>query len=205
MADANLFPDEAGFTPRPAWQVIEAARRQYLTGELTIPTTPATKIFLSDGQVYFAERSTDGTLPIRLMMEGVITREQMQRGMVIVNGIEHVGRMFDADPSIDRGFGRAVCRTVHRRCDDRCCEHRRRRIRNGLVSTAPERHRPLVSAQRPGLRSPQRARGNPVDPHPFSARRVYRQAGGQAGEGVSRPARSRRRRSPKSERKSEQR
>jgi hypothetical protein len=102
VADAKLFPDEAGFTPRPAWQVIEAARRQYLTGELTLPTTPATRIFMRDGLVYFAERSTDGALPIRLMMEGVITREQMQRATVIVNGVEHVGRMFDADPTIDR-------------------------------------------------------------------------------------------------------
>ena len=102
MADANLFPDEAGFTPRPAWQVIEAARRQYLTGELTLQTTPATRIYLRDGQVYFAERASDGALPIRLMMEGVITRDQMQRGTVIVNGVEHVGRMFEADPTIDR-------------------------------------------------------------------------------------------------------
>jgi hypothetical protein len=102
VADANLFPDEAGFTPRPAWQVIEAARRRYLTAELTLPTTPATRIYLRDGLVYFAERASDGTLPIRLMMEGVITREQMQRGTVIVNGVEHVGRMFDADSTIDR-------------------------------------------------------------------------------------------------------
>lgn len=102
MADTNLFPDEASFTSRPAWQVIEAARRRYLTGELTLPTSPTTRIFLRDGMVYFAERSSDGALPIRLMMEGVITREQMQRGTVIVNGVEHVGRMFDADPTIDR-------------------------------------------------------------------------------------------------------
>ncbi len=102
VADTNLFPDQASFTPRPAWQVIEAARRQYLTGELALPTNPATRIFLRDGMVYFAERSSDGTLPVRLMMEGVITREQMQRGTVIVNGVEHVGRMFDADPTIDR-------------------------------------------------------------------------------------------------------
>ena len=98
----NLFPDETDFTPRPAWQVIEAARRQYLTGELTLHTAPTTRVFMRDGMVYFAERSTDGALAIRLMMEGVITREQMQRGTVIVNGVEHVGRMFDADPSIDR-------------------------------------------------------------------------------------------------------
>jgi len=102
VADANLFPDEAGFTPRPAWQVIEAARRRYLTGELTLPTTPPTRIYLRDGMVYFAERTSDGSLPIRLMMEGVITRGQMQRGTVIVNGVEHVGRMFESDPSIDR-------------------------------------------------------------------------------------------------------
>ncbi len=102
MADANLFPDEAGFTPRPAWQVIEAARRRYLTGELTLPTTPPTRVFLRDGMVYFAERTSDGALPIRLMVEGVITRSQMQRGTVIVNGVEHVGRLFDADPTIDR-------------------------------------------------------------------------------------------------------
>jgi hypothetical protein len=102
VADANLFPDEAGFSPRPAWQVIEAARRRYLTGELTIPTTPATRVFLRDGLAYFAERSSDGSLPIRLMVEGVITREQMQRGTVIVNGVEHMGRLFDSDPSIDR-------------------------------------------------------------------------------------------------------
>ena len=98
----NLFPNETDFSPRPAWQVIEAARRQHLTGELTLQTAPTTRVFMRDGVVYFAERSTDGALAIRLMMEGVITREQMQRGTLIVNGVEHVGRMFDADPSIDR-------------------------------------------------------------------------------------------------------
>jgi hypothetical protein len=102
MVDAILFPDEADFAARPAWQVIEAARRLYLTGELTLPTNPPTHVYLRDGVVYFAERSSDGALQIRLMMEGVISREQMQRGTVIVNGIEHVGRMFDADPTIDR-------------------------------------------------------------------------------------------------------
>ena len=82
--------------------MIEAARRQCLTGELTLPTNPSTKIYLRDGAIYFAERSSDGGLPIRLMMEGVINREQMKRGTVIVNGVEHVGRMFDNDPTIDR-------------------------------------------------------------------------------------------------------
>jgi hypothetical protein len=97
----NLFPHEVGFTPRPAWQVIEAARHQCLTGELELPTDPPTRIYLRDGVVYFADR-TDCSLPVRLMREGVINREQMHRGTLIVNGVEHIGRMFDADPTIDR-------------------------------------------------------------------------------------------------------
>ena len=73
-----------------------------LSGELTLTTEPPTRIYLRDGVVYFAERSSDCTLPIRLMIEGVINRQQMLRGTVTVNGIEHIGRMFDADPTIDR-------------------------------------------------------------------------------------------------------
>jgi hypothetical protein len=99
---ADLFANEGDFTPRPAWQVIEAARRQVLTGELSLATTPATRIFLRDGQVYFAERSTDGGLGVRLLVEGVITRQQMGKGALLVSGVEHLGRMFQRDNSIDR-------------------------------------------------------------------------------------------------------
>ncbi|MDP2292651.1 MAG: hypothetical protein Q8M22_15795 [Actinomycetota bacterium] len=99
---ADLFPDEGEFSPRPAWQVIEAARRQLLTGELTLATTPATHVYLRDGQVYFAERSTDGGLGVRLLVEGVITRQQMGKGALLVSGVEHLGRMFQRDTTIDR-------------------------------------------------------------------------------------------------------
>ena len=99
---ADLFASDSGFTPRPAWQVIEAARRQLLTGELSLATTPTTHVYLRDGQVYFAERTTDGGLGVRLLVEGVITRQQMGRGALLVSGIEHLGRMFQRDPSIDR-------------------------------------------------------------------------------------------------------
>ena len=156
VADANLFPDEAGFSPRPAWQVIEAARRRYLTGELTLPTTPATRIFLRDGLVYFAERTSDGTLPIRLMMEGVITREQMQRGTVIVNGVEHVGRMFDSDPTIDRASVELCAELFTDDVMIVVANERRPGLRDDSVSSAPQRHRPLVSAQRAGHRTPER-------------------------------------------------
>jgi hypothetical protein len=100
--DVDLFDQGALATTRPAWQVIEAARRRYLTGLLVLDTKPITNVYLRDGQVYFADRSTDGGLGVRLLVEGVITREQMQRSTLMVGGVEHLGRMFDRDSTIDR-------------------------------------------------------------------------------------------------------
>ena len=51
------------------WQVIEAARRQGLTGELSLATAPTTIVYLRDGEVYFAERSTDSGLGVRLLAD----------------------------------------------------------------------------------------------------------------------------------------
>jgi hypothetical protein len=82
--------------------VIEAARRQMLTGELSLATAPTTHVYLRDGQVYFAERTTDGGLGVRLLVEGVITRQQMGKGALLVSGVEHLGRMFQRDSTIDR-------------------------------------------------------------------------------------------------------
>lgn len=98
----DLFDLGTAPGPRPAWQVIEAARRRYLTGQLVLDTDPVTNIYLRDGQVYFAERTSDGALPVRLMVEGVITRAQMQKATLQVSGVEHLGRMFERDETIDR-------------------------------------------------------------------------------------------------------
>ncbi len=87
---------------RPAWRVIEAARNQHLTGELALPSNPPTKVYLINGEVYFAERTTDGAIGVRLLVEGVITRKQMSKGSVMVSGSEHLGRLFERDESIDR-------------------------------------------------------------------------------------------------------
>jgi hypothetical protein len=100
--DVDLFDQGTLAMTRPAWQVIEAARRRYLTGLLVLDTTPVTNVYLRDGQVYFADRSTDGGLGVRLLVEGVITREQMHRATLMVGGVEHLGRMFDRDSTIDR-------------------------------------------------------------------------------------------------------
>ena len=102
LMQVDLFDHGADTSPHPAWQVIEAARRRYLTGLLVLETTPPTHVYLRDGQVYFAERTTDGGLAVRLLVEGVITRAQMQKATLQVSGVEHLGRMFERDESIDR-------------------------------------------------------------------------------------------------------
>lgn len=100
--EVDLFDDGDTAAPRTAWQVIEAARRRYLTGVLALGSNPPTSIYLRDGQVYFAERSTDGALGVRLMVEGVVTREQLHTGSLMVGGVEHLGRMFERNATIDR-------------------------------------------------------------------------------------------------------
>jgi hypothetical protein len=102
VMQVDLFDTGASPDTRPAWQLVEAARRRYLTGRLELETNPPTNVYLRDGQVYFAERTTDGGLGVRLLVEGVVTREQMQRSILQVSGVEHLGRMFDRDGSIDR-------------------------------------------------------------------------------------------------------
>lgn len=91
-----------------AWQVIEAVRRQGLTGELTLHLdgphdAVPTRVYLRDGTVYFAERGSETSLGMRLIGHGVVTREQLHRGSLVVNGVEHLGRLFEREPSVDRG------------------------------------------------------------------------------------------------------
>jgi hypothetical protein len=101
VTTVHLFPDES-LGPRPAWQVIDAAREMRLTGELTLMTTPLSRVYLRDGVVYFADKATDGGLGIRLVLEGVLTRAQLSNGTVLVNGAEHLGRLFERDATVDR-------------------------------------------------------------------------------------------------------
>jgi hypothetical protein len=100
--NVDLFDDGDTAAPRAAWRVIEAARRRYLTGMLVLGTNPATLVYLRDGQVYWAERSSDGSLGVRLVVEGVITREQLVAGSLMVSGVEHLGRLFERVDNLDR-------------------------------------------------------------------------------------------------------
>jgi hypothetical protein len=99
--------DAAAPTPlslRTAWEVIDDARRSRITGELALTTaSPAkTKVYLESGRVYFAERETDETLATRLVLAGAIDPDQLHRGSLRLNGVEHLGRLFERDATVER-------------------------------------------------------------------------------------------------------
>jgi len=131
----DLFNGESPAS-RPAWRVIEAARNQHLTGELALPSNPPTNVYLINGEVYFAERTTDGAIGVRLLVEGVITRKQMSKGSVMVSGAEHLGRLFERDESIDR---HAVELCVELMTDDVLTSVSKEMV-DGYVMTLYKRH-----------------------------------------------------------------
>jgi hypothetical protein len=88
--------------PQPAWLTLNHARERAFTGEIVFETDPEVHAYLDNGIVYYAERTSDASLGRRLIESGVVDVDQLQRGTVRVGDVEHLGRLFDRDPSIDR-------------------------------------------------------------------------------------------------------
>jgi hypothetical protein len=87
---------------QPVWLTLNDARERAFTGEIVFETDPEVFAYLDHGIVYYAERVTDASLGSRLLEAGVIDKAQLDRGTVRVGDIEHLGRLFDRDPSVDR-------------------------------------------------------------------------------------------------------
>ena len=87
---------------QPVWMTLNEARLRAFTGEVVFETDPEVLAYLDNGMVYYAERSTDASLGRRLLDAGVIDIAQLERGTVRVGDIEHLGRLFDRDLSVDR-------------------------------------------------------------------------------------------------------
>ncbi len=87
---------------QPVWMTLNDARERAFTGELIFEADPEVLAYLDNGIVYYAERATDVSLGRRLLDAGVIDIGQVERGTVRVGDIEHLGRLFDRDPSVDR-------------------------------------------------------------------------------------------------------
>ena len=97
----ELAPEQASL--KAAWEVIEEARGSKITGELAITTgSSKTLVYLESGSVYFAHGEGEETLANRLVEAGAITAEQLRRGVVRLNGVEHLGRLFERDATVER-------------------------------------------------------------------------------------------------------
>ena len=100
-------PDVLGLRaslPAPGWTVLDTARDQRFTGELRAHTDHGAeyRVYVDRGEVYCAERSTDPSLGTRLVEAGAINAAQLDYGVLRIGDIEHLGRLFDRVPSINR-------------------------------------------------------------------------------------------------------
>ncbi len=98
--------------PQPVWMTLNEARERAFTGEIVFETHPEVVAYLDHGIVYYAERVTDASLGRRLLDAGVVDVGQLDRGTVRVGDIEHLGRLFDRDPSVDRDAVVVVAETA---------------------------------------------------------------------------------------------
>jgi len=97
--------------PRPASTSLDVARFHAYTGEISFSTDPLVRLYLDGGIVYHAEREGDPTISQALRDIGVVEADQLERGMVRVGDVEHLGRLFEREPSIDRDAVMVVVET----------------------------------------------------------------------------------------------
>lgn len=97
--------------PRPASTSLDVARFHAYTGEISFSTDPLVRLYLDGGTVYHAEREGDPTISQALRDIGVVEADQLERGMVRVGDVEHLGRLFEREPSIDRDAVMVVMET----------------------------------------------------------------------------------------------
>ncbi len=86
----------------PGWLVLDAAREQQFTGEIVFDASHQITAYFDNGIAYHAVRAGDPSLCEQLLDAGIVDASQIDRGVVRVGGVEHLGRLFDRDPSVDR-------------------------------------------------------------------------------------------------------
>jgi len=93
-------------TPESVGRTLRALAERRFTGEAVLDLASApgavVRVHLDAGQPYVAERVDDESLAQRLVAHGVIESEQLQRGMVPVGDVEHLGRLFQRERTINR-------------------------------------------------------------------------------------------------------
>lgn len=112
---AELF-GLAGTFPRPGWVVLDAARDHRFTGELTFDVDPEVRVYLDRGAIYLAERTTDPSLGARLVDAGALNAAQLEHGSMRIGDTEHLGRLFERVPSVDRQTTLVVTEMMNEAC-----------------------------------------------------------------------------------------
>lgn len=133
---AELF-GLAGTLPRPAWVVLDAARDHRFTGELVFHTDDRVHVYLDRGEIYLAETASDPSLGARLVDAGAVNAAQLERGTLRFGDTEHLGRLFERVPSVDRQFVVLVTEMMNEAC---VTDLARRQV--SAVESIPYRHHP---------------------------------------------------------------
>src|SRR6186713_567727 len=105
MTMSDIVEDVLGVErtfPRPGWVVLDAVRERRFTGEVVFDTTPEVRVYADRGRIYLAERSSDPSLGTRLVDAGALNATQLEHGAMRIGESEHLGRLFERVPSVDR-------------------------------------------------------------------------------------------------------
>lgn len=99
--DNDLFGVGASL-PRPGWVLLDALRDRRFTGELMFESNPTVRVYADRGDIYFAEREGDVSVGARLVDVGVLRAAELEHGALRVGRVEHLGRLFERVPTLDR-------------------------------------------------------------------------------------------------------
>ncbi|MEO1057835.1 MAG: hypothetical protein AAFY28_13065 [Actinomycetota bacterium] len=87
---------------RPVWQILDEARARGFTGEIVMLLDPQVFAYFDSGVIYVAERADEAPIGERLIAAGVVDRSDIDHGAVRIGEVEHLGRLFERRPDLDR-------------------------------------------------------------------------------------------------------
>src|SRR3954454_17269450 len=146
-----------GTFPRPGWVVLDAIRERRFTGEVAFDTTPEVRVYADRGRIYLAERPSDPSLGARLVDAGALNATQLEHGAMRIGDTEHLGRLFERVPSVDR---QKVIVTAELMTEE--CVGWLARLRISDVSDTPYRHHPSGAHRWDRTQAPELTPGDPL-------------------------------------------
>jgi hypothetical protein len=84
------------------WAILDSAGARRFTGQVTLHLEPTVFTYFQDGEIYLAEREGDVPFAQRLIEYGVLSDTELEAGTVRLGGIQHLGRLFERVPSLNR-------------------------------------------------------------------------------------------------------